>query len=86
MLRSHPDAEKEEEVRRKAFGGWRINVKRALEDLKANGRGLSDKDRNEMAAMSNLLDEDVFDCQTAEPTLRVFLGVWGRFNSGGAAF
>ena len=85
-LRSHPDAEKEEEVRRKAFGGWRLNMRKALEDLKANGKSLSAEDRNAMAAMSKLLDEDVFDCHTAEPTLRAFLAVWSRFNSGGASF
>jgi hypothetical protein len=85
-LRSHPDAEKEEEVRRKAFGGWRLNMRKAMEDLKANGKSLSVEDRKAMAAMSRLLDEDVFDCHTAEPTLRAFLAVWGRFNSGGASF
>jgi hypothetical protein len=50
-------------------------VRQALEDLKTNGKNLSDEDRKAMAAMSKLLDEDVFDCHTAEPTLRAFLGV-----------
>lgn len=85
-LKTHPDEDKMEEVRRKAFGGWCINMRRALEDLKANGKNLSAADRKAIDDMSKLVNQDVFRCDDAAPTLRAFVALWGRFTNGGASF
>lgn len=85
-LKEHPDDQKMDEVRRKAFVGWRINMKRALEDLKANGKNLSDGDRKVMDDMSKLLNQDNVVCDDAAPTLRAFVALWGHFTNTGASF
>jgi hypothetical protein len=83
-LKAHPNEQKSRETLR-ALGMWRINVRNALDDMKAKGKDLSADDRKAMDAMSEFLDGEFGECNGKE-TLNAFLPVWNQFNQTGAAF